>query len=760
MPGLHVSPELREAFLQQEFKIHEKLEAEYQSRKEAIESEEKMLRGALKVNKDLAQRVSQLRCVAAIQQHQLDELFNGISTVTGDPRPDSIPGLEDGNQGRLEEEDLQDVLGFKIEKPRDIHPARMRFNLHRLDLTGLKKLAMHDLGAEYADIKYCSPEDLRYMLEESYKEKSKPGRFKRLFLIPETRGWLRRQVVSPGFDLFSCIVILINSIFIGFSAEYARRHYAAKSQTYFMETVEWLFYFWYTLELLMKLKVWRGYFFVDPDDHNWAWNTFDFILVLFATWDVFCEEVIQSNSNSNMTWLRVLRLLKMLKMLRMVRVMRFFQELRLMLSSIATSLRVLMWGVPLIVIILYVFSLAFLQGATAYLEDHILHDWDLKDQSLYSFKTRIMQHDAVVDPNRQFDPAVFEYWGSLDRAFLSLYKVITRGEHWVSVAKPLQEAGSIYYGLFMFYILFMVFALINVLKGIYVDAGAVTAQIDRDNVVQEELRAARSTFQEMREVFAEIDKQKKGSASWEDFESVFDDSRVREYFNTFGINDPQAIFEMCENGEKRVDPEEFIKTCTKVRGAAKSLDAESLIKDYNVYMTELSIFMGYVDEKFTEMKDLAADCSIQKDPAALASLLDVKPLKQRLQDDQVLPPDYGGDPYRYIVADSEDSAMGPTIRCAAREVEAEAGDTFPTDGGMQPKVLSRGMADNSMAAVSPGAVTPVTITPAATPAASPAWSSPPAQRARTPPKPWTPVAPGTPVQPGTPAQPRSPEVTD
>merc|ERR1719454_537542 len=105
--------------------------------------------------------------------------------------------------------------------------------------------------------------------------------------------------------------------------------------------------------------------------------------------------------------------------------------------------------------------------------------------------------------------------------------------------------------------LFVLFAVMNVIKGIFVEAAAVLAAKDRDAVIQEELAASRSVFQEMREVFQEIDTEKRGSVTWEQFEPVIGDERVMDYFDTFGIDDPYSAFRLCENGEKRVHPEEF-----------------------------------------------------------------------------------------------------------------------------------------------------------------------------------------------------------
>merc|ERR1719216_248803 len=76
------------------------------------------------------------------------------------------------------------------------------------------------------------------------------------------------------------------------------------------------------------------------------------------------EEIVRDMGSAS---LRVIRGLKMCRVLRMIRVLRFFRDLRLMICSILQSLGALSWALLLLLIIMYLFTIFFMQGAMMYM---------------------------------------------------------------------------------------------------------------------------------------------------------------------------------------------------------------------------------------------------------------------------------------------------------------------------------------------------------------------------------------------------------
>jgi len=190
---------------------------------------------------------------------------------------------------------------------------------------------------------------------------------------------------------------------------------------------------------------------------------FDLSLVGLSIPDMLYE-VLQDGASSggSFTWLRLLRLLKMMKMLRVVRVMRFFRVLRMMLESITDGLTTLFWSILLLALVMYIFGLCFLQALSGYLLE------TPSDQV----------RSQVVDD-------IDTYWGGVATSTTTLYLAITGGADWEVLAGPVKETGNIYYLLFLFYIAFTSFAVLNVLTGMFVETANAVAQEDEEQVSTE-----------------------------------------------------------------------------------------------------------------------------------------------------------------------------------------------------------------------------------------------------------------------------------
>merc|ERR1711939_779543 len=106
-----------------------------------------------------------------------------------------------------------------------------------------------------------------------------------------------------------------------------------------------------------------------------SWNLFDFFLVLSNVADHMVQSVIDEEANAdgdssgaNFMFLRVLRVLRLMRLARIVRVLRFFEVLRIMISEIVSGLRSLLWLFVLLGFIMFIFSMAFMQATSGYLQ--------------------------------------------------------------------------------------------------------------------------------------------------------------------------------------------------------------------------------------------------------------------------------------------------------------------------------------------------------------------------------------------------------
>merc|ERR1719443_335117 len=106
-------------------------------------------------------------------------------------------------------------------------------------------------------------------------------------------------------------------------------------------------------------------------------------------------------------------------------------------------MRSLLWSLVMLSLIMYIFSLIFMQSASEYLAR------------------------AETDPEKRRE--LIEYWGTVYASMDSLFQAISGGNDWSQFATPLRAVGEHYYLAFLFFILFLCFAVLNILTGVFID---------------------------------------------------------------------------------------------------------------------------------------------------------------------------------------------------------------------------------------------------------------------------------------------------
>lgn len=379
--------------------------------------------------------------------------------------------------------------------------------------------------------------------------------------------WLVDHVV---FDLVGTCVICLNAIFIGVSVQYAVDH-PHNPSTVALQSMEYVFLWYYMTELAIKMLAARGFrvFFRD------RWNVFDGMLVIAGCYDLVSD--MAGASSSNVSVVKVVRLLKMSKLLRVIRVMRSLSELRLMFHTIVVSCRSLVWAVLMLALIMYIFNLAFVHAATVYLAGDTLDD------------------DTVEALNL--------HWSSVLQAMKTLFLAITGGNDWSEYVSSMEATGEIYYFLFLFYIAFMSFAVLNILTGIFVEHSVDTAQSDREKVLLAVLDSADGMVHEIRKMFKRFDTVGE-FLTLENFQETLKHQQVRELFQILEIDssESQQLFEELDvSRDGKVDFNEFTSGLLKLKGSAKSVDMVVLGTDMRRYTEQQASFKECVEYKFSSV---------------------------------------------------------------------------------------------------------------------------------------------------------------
>lgn len=246
----------------------------------------------------------------------------------------------------------------------------------------------------------------------------------------------------------------------------------------------------------------------------------------------------------------------MIRVLRLVRVFRVMRDLRLMVCSIFQSFISFFWALMLLFVITYLASVFFMQGS--------------------------LTHLNIGTPSKEFTQEVEAWYRSLPMAFMTMIMCITGGCDWVEAIRPLGRIHWLYETIFVLYILFVVIGVLNVLTGIFVERAQELSGLDRDLVIQGEMKRNEAFLAEMKGIFEEADTDGSGTISWQEFKEYLKNAEVKAYLSTQQLDayDARQLFNILDlEDDQEVGIEEFIMGCMRLKGMAKSVDVVALLQE-------------------------------------------------------------------------------------------------------------------------------------------------------------------------------------
>mmetsp|Transcript_55171 Transcript_55171/g.159771 ORF Transcript_55171/g.159771 Transcript_55171/m.159771 type:complete len:836 (+) Transcript_55171:129-2636(+) len=406
------------------------------------------------------------------------------------------------------------------------------------------------------------------------------------------------------FQSATSLLILLNALYIGVSTEVIL--HAEKGGTpanEFIDQVEFFFAVVFSLELMLRFLAERVMFFVGFD---WKWNLMDSLLVGSSIFDIVLNSMGSSDSAaSNITTARILRLARFARLFRLVHTVRAFHSFRIVILGIIQSMSSLYWCFFVIGFIIYMFAVFFLNGVS----EHYRTTGGLTEDTL--------------------SQELNTHYGSMKAAMVTLFMTISGGIDWTDAMRPLVQLSWMYEPVFLFYIFFMFFAVLNVVVGTFVATTSEISSKDRDMMVKAELIKWEGYAKKIKEFFKEADTDKSGMLSWEEFEAHLQNSKVRAYFQALELDVTQAyalfrILDVDNTGE--VTPDEFVDGCMRLKNQAKSLDIKLLMYQNEMVFAKLNRFMEFamrrfisIDEKITAVarrasfRPIATDRSLTED---------------------------------------------------------------------------------------------------------------------------------------------------
>jgi len=255
---------------------------------------------------------------------------------------------------------------------------------------------------------------------------------------------------------------------------------------------------------------------------------------------------------------------RMVRLLRIVRVVKFSPQLQMMVFMIIESTRSLFSAMLLLAMILYMFSVCFTLAATEH------------------------THSDTI-PQEEKDDMVQEMFGSVYMSAYACFKSITNGQAWGEIMEPLNAINPVYVGVFIFYISFSIFALMNVITGVFVDTALERSQTERDILVEKELAMKQACITNLKELFHEADTDQSGVIDFQEFSKVLENDRVRSYMHALNIDTSNLVdlFRQLDvDNSGTITVEEFVERCLHFMQAQNTEQSLWKIKDELAKMRE------------------------------------------------------------------------------------------------------------------------------------------------------------------------------
>uniref|UniRef100_A0A7S0ZYP7 EF-hand domain-containing protein n=1 Tax=Noctiluca scintillans TaxID=2966 RepID=A0A7S0ZYP7_NOCSC len=385
---------------------------------------------------------------------------------------------------------------------------------------------------------------------------------------------LRSVVVSRCFAITICALILSNACFIAVSTDHTIRtafDEYDKLPSASVETPDWMkfgdivFIVAFIVELLVRILALEGEFLVGP---AWPWNIFDALLTISS-----CLELALIAVNLDLSYIRVLRLARIARSFRVFHLLKWaslVRSLRLMLFAIVKSVVPFVWAVLVLFLIIFVFAVVLSNGVTNYVRDVGAGTGRVEDLK-----------DA---------------FGSMPRMVLTLFLSISGGRDWWEVLELFFQLPAVYSAFFLFFMLVLVLAVLNIITGIFVKEAMDMAHLDRDLQMQLELEENRYFLKKLKLLFERIDADGGGTMSLEEFEAHMESDELRVLFSLLGLDvqDAVSFFKVLDvDGSNELQIEDFVMGCMRHKGNSTMdlecsvMDIKKMLKKQVVGVTEL-----------------------------------------------------------------------------------------------------------------------------------------------------------------------------
>eukprot|EP00397_Hematodinium_sp_SG-2012_P001535 GEMP01001538.1.p1 GENE.GEMP01001538.1~~GEMP01001538.1.p1 ORF type:complete len:1129 (+),score=163.90 GEMP01001538.1:174-3560(+) len=380
-----------------------------------------------------------------------------------------------------------------------------------------------------------------------------------------------KWINSRKANMIVGIIIILNSVLIGFEAEYSPERGSVKSCAMgtcpncdcggliFWYVLENIFVVCFLVELILRMKADTKNFIYD------AWIMFDFALVAFAIIETYIIAWAINTDAQTLNGVRILRIIRLFRLARMLRLFRLFNQLWLMLASMGSAISALTWVLFMTLVICYAFAILL----TVFLGHAANGCYPEEDPCCPVPGVLVPDSGCVFYMSR-----VQHLYGKVYHSMFTLF-IVVMGHDWNIIAL---ETMGLYPQMWIFFVPFVIFTnimLLNLILGIIVDK-MMQGEIQNERTV--ELRENKEMLHMLCQLFFCLDVDGNGRLSREELEIALESDDVLSILRDLNIYvgmSPDLLLKSWDvQGRGFVGLKEFVDGITAIKQSdvKKNLD--------------------------------------------------------------------------------------------------------------------------------------------------------------------------------------------
>lgn len=372
--------------------------------------------------------------------------------------------------------------------------------------------------------------------------------------------WFATAVVLAIICQSSLLGLQVNRAMSRQRQRYEDRTDDAVGDEAIFEVINGVFTVFWGVEVILRMFALRHDFFIG---HHKGWNCFDLLLAILAVAE------LTGPVSSSVSFLRSVRILRMIRVLKILHI---FQELRRMIYALLHCMRSLFWLGILLVVMLYTFSLAFMQGALNYLADlnpsnheHIEVLQDLEKEHLIGMTLLRFK--------------------SIPEAMYSLFAAITGGTEWTELLKALSAHSFLMGLLSLFFVLFFIFGVMNVVTGVFVDIAMQITNSDMEEQMEAKKREHEAYEKSVRQLIRVGDEDGKGFLSRREVRTLLRNQSVQHWLAAIGVtvsdsNVKDVLGLLDPKHSNQISYDTFFHVIESLTGQASAVDLTILLHEF------------------------------------------------------------------------------------------------------------------------------------------------------------------------------------